>query len=69
MIAPRFGFTRDFPRKRNTGPYCRPRKIPCGFKDQARARLLTDFSGLNQFYTSSSKPWWEPPAGAPLLDW
>jgi hypothetical protein len=45
MIAPRFGFTRHFPKERNTGPYCQLRKMPCEFKDQARARLLMDFPG------------------------
>jgi multidrug efflux pump len=38
MIARRFGFTTDFLRERNTRVYFRPKKIRCGFKDQARAR-------------------------------
>jgi hypothetical protein len=46
MIAKRFGFTRDFLMERNSGLYCQLKKIPCGFKDQARACLLTDFPGL-----------------------
>jgi hypothetical protein len=45
MIAKRFGFTRDFLMERNTGLYCRLKKIPCGFKDRARACLLMDFPG------------------------
>jgi hypothetical protein len=45
MIAKRFGFTRDFLRERNTGLYCRLKKILCGFKDRARACLLMDFPG------------------------
>jgi hypothetical protein len=45
MIAKRFGFTGNFLRERNTGLYCRLRKIPCGFKDRARACLLMDFPG------------------------
>jgi hypothetical protein len=45
MIAKRFGFTRDFLMERNTGLYWRLKKIPCGFKDRARACLLMDFSG------------------------
>ena len=48
MIAKRFGFTRDFLKERNTGLYCRLKKIPCGFKDRARACLLMDFPGLTQ---------------------
>ncbi len=45
MIAKRFGFTRDFLKERNTGLYCRLKKIPCGFKDRASACLLMDFPG------------------------
>jgi hypothetical protein len=45
MIAKRFGFTRNFLRERNTGLYCRLKKISCGFKDRARACLLMDFAG------------------------
>jgi hypothetical protein len=45
MIAKRFGFTRNFLRERNTGLYCRLKKIPCGFKDRARACLLMGFPG------------------------
>jgi hypothetical protein len=45
MIAQRFGFTKDFPKKRDTEPYRRLRKMLCGFKDQAKARLLMDFPG------------------------
>jgi hypothetical protein len=45
MIAQRFGFTKHFSKKRHTEPYCRLRKMLCGFKDQARARLLMGFPG------------------------
>jgi hypothetical protein len=45
MIAKRFGFTRNFLRERNTGLYCRLKKIPGGCKDRARACLLMDFPG------------------------
>jgi hypothetical protein len=48
MIAKRFGFTRNFLRERNTGLYCRLKKILCGFKDRARACLLMDFPGSRQ---------------------
>ena len=47
MIAKRFGFTRDFLMERHTELYDRLKKIPCGFKDRARACLLMDFPGLN----------------------
>jgi hypothetical protein len=46
MIAQRFGYTKDFTKERNTGLYCRLRKILCGFKDQVRARFLMDLPGL-----------------------
>jgi hypothetical protein len=38
MIAQGFGFTRDFLKERDNSAYCRLKKIPCGFKEQARAR-------------------------------
>jgi hypothetical protein len=37
IIAQDFGFTRDFLKERNNSAYCRLKKIPCGFKEQARA--------------------------------
>ncbi|MCZ6722769.1 MAG: hypothetical protein O6938_02505, partial [Gammaproteobacteria bacterium] len=37
IIAQGFGFTRDFLKERNNSAYCRLKKIPCGFKEQARA--------------------------------
>ena len=40
MIAQGFGFTRDFLKERNNSAYFRLKKIPCGFKEQARARPL-----------------------------
>jgi hypothetical protein len=45
MIAKRFGVTGNFPKEHNTPLYCRLRKIFCGFKDRARARLLMGFPG------------------------
>jgi hypothetical protein len=38
IIAQGFGFTRDFLEEWNNSAYCRLKKIPCGFKEQARAR-------------------------------
>jgi hypothetical protein len=38
MIAQSFGFTRDFLKERNNRAYFRLKKIPCEFKEQARAR-------------------------------
>jgi hypothetical protein len=38
MIAQGFGFTRDFLKERNNSAYFRLKKIPCEFKEQARAR-------------------------------
>ncbi len=46
MIAPGFGFTRDFVKERNNNVYFRLNKIPCGFKEQARARQAGEKSGL-----------------------
>jgi hypothetical protein len=36
MIAPGFGSTRHFPKEWNNSVYFQLRKMPCGFKDQAR---------------------------------
>jgi hypothetical protein len=53
MIAQGFGFTRDFTPKghrglkeRNNSAYCRLKKIPCEFKEQARARHPGEKCGL-----------------------
>ncbi len=46
MIAQGFGFTRDFLKERNNSAYCRLKKIPCGFKEQARARHPGEKCGL-----------------------
>jgi len=46
MIGQRFEFTRDFPMEWNNSVYFRLRKIPCGFKDQARARHPGEKCGL-----------------------
>jgi hypothetical protein len=55
MIAKRFGFTRDFLMERNTGLYCRLKKIPCGFKDRARACLPMDFPSLTDHQQKYSR--------------
>jgi len=47
MIAQDFGFTRDFLKERNNSTYCRLKKIPCGFKEQARARHPGEKCGLS----------------------
>jgi len=46
MIAQGFGFTRDFLKERNNSAYFRLKKIPCGFKEQARARHPGEICGL-----------------------
>ncbi len=46
IIAQGFGFTRDFLKERNNSAYCRLKKIPCGFKEQARARHPGEKCGL-----------------------
>ncbi len=46
IIAQGFGFTRDFLKERNNSVYCRLKKIPCGFKQQARARHPGEKCGL-----------------------
>ena len=48
MIAQGFGFTRDFLKERNNSAYCRLKKIPCGFKEQARARHPGEKCGLER---------------------
>jgi len=48
MIAQGFGFTREFLKERNNPAYFRLKKIPCGFKEQARARHPGEICGLNQ---------------------
>ena len=48
MIAQSFGFTRDFVKEWNNNVYFRLNKIPCGFKEQARARQSGEKSGLTQ---------------------
>jgi hypothetical protein len=45
-IAQGFGFTRDFLKERNNSAYCRLKKIPFGFKEQARARYPGEKCGL-----------------------
>jgi len=46
IIAQGFGFTRDFLKERNNRAYCRLKKIPCEFKEQARARHPGEKCGL-----------------------
>jgi hypothetical protein len=48
MIAQGFGSTRDFLKERNNSAYCRLKKIPCGSKEQARARHPGEKCGLDQ---------------------
>jgi len=48
MIAQGFGFTRDFLKERNNSAYCRLKKIPCEFKEQARARRPGEKCGLER---------------------
>jgi hypothetical protein len=46
MIAQSFGFTRGFLKEWNNSAYSRLKKIPCGFKEQARARHPGEKCGL-----------------------
>ncbi len=46
MIAQGFESTRDFLKERNNSAYFRLKKIPCGFKEQARARHTGEKCGL-----------------------
>ncbi len=46
MIAQDFGFTGNFLKERNNSAYFRLKKIPCGFKEQARARHTGEKFGL-----------------------
>ncbi len=48
MIAQDFGFTGNFLKERNNSAYFRLKKIPCGFKEQARARHTGEKCGLEQ---------------------
>ncbi len=50
MIAQGFGFTRNFLKERNNSAYSRLKKIPCGFKQQARARHTGEKCGLVQTF-------------------
>ncbi len=47
MIAQDFGFARNFLKERNNSAYFRLKKIPCGFKQQARARHTGEKCGLD----------------------
>jgi len=46
MIAQGFGFTRDFLKEWNNRAYFRLKKIPCEFKEQARAHHPGEKCGL-----------------------
>ncbi len=46
MIAQGFGFTRNFLKERNNSAYFRLKKIPCEFKEKARARHTDEKCGL-----------------------
>jgi hypothetical protein len=46
MIVQSFGFTRDFLKEWNNSAYFRLKKIPCEFKEQARARHPGEKCGL-----------------------
>ncbi len=60
MIAQGFGFTRDFLKERNNSAYFRLKKIPCGFKEQARARHPGEICGLTaQFVANCIEPLYE----------
>ena len=45
IIAQGFGFTRDILKEWNNRAYFRLKKIPCEFKEQARARTLVRYAG------------------------
>jgi hypothetical protein len=47
MIAQGFGSTRDFLKERNNRAYFRLKKIPCEYKEQARARHPGEKCGLS----------------------
>ena len=47
IIAQGFGFTRDFLKERNNSTYCRLKKTPGGFKEQARDRHPGEKCGLD----------------------
>jgi hypothetical protein len=45
IIALGFGFTRDSLKERNNSAYFRLKRIPCEFKEQARAVILVRNAG------------------------
>jgi hypothetical protein len=55
MIAKGFGFTRDFLKKLNNSAYCQLKKIPGGFKEQARARHPGKKCGLQRMFKRRCK--------------
>ena len=56
MIAQGFGFTRRFLMKRNIRVYSRQKKMPCGFKEQARARQPVEYAGLGEILHGVGRP-------------
>jgi len=55
MIAQGFGFTRDFLKEWNNSAYFRLKKIPCEFKEQARARHPGEKCALAMIIPSVTK--------------
>ena len=56
MIAQGFEFTSDFLKERNNSAYFRLKKIPCGFKEQARARHPGKKCGLDRWQCLCDTP-------------
>ena len=58
MIAPRFEFTRDFPKAWNNSVYFQLREMSCGFKDQARFCPSGEKCGLglSEYVTARPDP-------------
>jgi len=53
MIAQEIVFTRDFLKASRICDYAQLKKIPCGNKKQARARVIYEFSGLEHMNKTS----------------
>jgi len=51
MIAQEIVFTWDFLKASRIRDYAQLKKIPCGNKKQARARVIYEFSGLEIHWT------------------
>jgi len=50
MITQYIDFTRDFMKASRIHDYGQLKKIPCGNKRQARARVIHEFSGIGGIY-------------------